>query len=193
MLRNRCVSKDYLESLIGHIMHKAHEGGRGRGGPGPRRGRRGGRRGHGPPPQVKEAVENYWNQYVPTDAGCDGKVFNGAEDLQAFIQNMATQVQAYIEQNYPEGPGPGTSSFRFITLSFSVSFQIQIQFWCRNNAVYRQTSWFKKFYIPLVGKQVGLWLFIDWLLTNNPACQQTSWICFTKIQFLCQLAGLFLC
>ena len=91
-------------------MRKAHEGGHGRGGPGPRRGRRGGRRGHGPPPQVREAVDNYWNQYVPTDAGCDGKVFNGAEDLQAFIQNMATQVQGYIEQNYPEGSGPGNNT-----------------------------------------------------------------------------------
>ena len=95
-------------------MHKAHEGGpHGRGGPGPRRGRGGGRRGprhDGPPPQVKEGVENYWNQYVPTDAGCDGKVFNGAEDLDTFIQNMATQVQGYIEQNYPEGAGPGNST-----------------------------------------------------------------------------------
>ena len=88
-------------------MHKAHEGGpHGRGGPGPRRGRGGGRRGprhDGPAPQVKEAVENYWNQYVATDAG--------AEDLQTFIQNMATQVQGYIEQNYPEGAGPGNNTF----------------------------------------------------------------------------------
>ena len=82
-------------------------------------------------------------------------------------------------------------------LSFSLSFQIQIQFWCQNNSASQQASWIKNFWVPLVGKQVGLWLFIniwlDWLPSNDPTCQQMSWTHFTKIQLIWKLAGLFLC
>ena len=108
------MNKDYLKSLISHIIHKVHEGGQRRGPP-----RRGGRGGHrrgpphhdGPPQFVKDAIKNFWDNYNSGDASCDGKMFQTADDLKNFIQDMANQIHTYIEANKPEGLNISLFSF----------------------------------------------------------------------------------
>lgn len=53
-----------------------------------------------------EAVDQFWAEYQSGEESCDGAVFTGPEDLQAFIDGMAEKVQDFIEDaRAEEGEG----------------------------------------------------------------------------------------